>query len=97
MANAVLLRKLLLAVLLMFGFAWLLVPLYRVLCEVSGLNRVVQADTLPDAGANLPGTSGGIAAGCHGAARPALAGAAFAIPAAGKNRPVRPVAVRNAQ
>jgi cytochrome c oxidase assembly protein subunit 11 len=41
MANAVLLRKLLLAVLLMFGFAWLLVPLYRVLCEVSGLNRVV--------------------------------------------------------
>lgn len=46
MANAVLLRRLLLAAVLMFGFAWLLVPLYRVLCEVTGLNRVVAADTL---------------------------------------------------
>ena len=54
MANAVLLRKLLLAVLLMFGFAWLLVPLYRVLCEVSGLNRVVAADALPDATISQP-------------------------------------------
>ncbi|WP_089082595.1 cytochrome c oxidase assembly protein [Aquitalea magnusonii] len=54
MANAVLLRKLLLAVLLMFGFAWLLVPLYRVLCEVSGLNRVVAADALPDATTSQP-------------------------------------------
>ena len=54
MANAVLLCKLLLAVLLMFGFAWLLVPLYRVLCEVSGLNRVVAADALPDATTSQP-------------------------------------------
>ena len=54
MANAALLRKLLLAVLLMFGFAWLLVPLYRVLCEVSGLNRVVAADALPDATTSQP-------------------------------------------
>ena len=53
-ANTVLLRKLLLAVLMMFGFAWLLVPLYRVLCEVTGLNRVVVADALPEASASLP-------------------------------------------
>ncbi|WP_199102074.1 cytochrome c oxidase assembly protein [Aquitalea sp. ASV11] len=53
-ANAALLRKLLLAVLLMFGFAWLLVPLYRVLCEVSGLNRVVAADALPDVTTSQP-------------------------------------------
>lgn len=49
MANTQLLRRLLLAALLMFGFAWLLVPLYRVLCEVTGLNRVVAADTVPGA------------------------------------------------
>lgn len=45
-ANHTLLRKLLLLVLLMFGFAWGLVPLYRVICEVTGLNRVVAADAL---------------------------------------------------
>lgn len=45
-ANHTLLRRLLLAVLLMFGFAWGLIPLYRVICEVTGLNRVVAADAL---------------------------------------------------
>ncbi|MBV8680906.1 MAG: cytochrome c oxidase assembly protein [Aquitalea sp.] len=49
-ANTVLLRRLLLVVLLMFGFAWGLIPLYRVICEVSGLNRVVAADRLADDG-----------------------------------------------
>lgn len=46
-ANLTLLRRLLLLVLLMFGFAWGLVPLYRVICEVTGLNRVVVADAMP--------------------------------------------------
>lgn len=38
-ANAVLLRRLLLVSLGMFGFGFALVPLYDVLCDVTGLNR----------------------------------------------------------
>ena len=43
--NQLLLRKLLVIAVLMFGFAWLLIPLYRVICEVTGLNQVVKADS----------------------------------------------------
>lgn len=46
-ANGILLKKLLLIACLMFGFAWALVPLYRTICEVTGINRVVKADEAP--------------------------------------------------
>jgi len=46
-ANVVLLRKLALIALMMFGFAWALVPMYRVICEVTGLNQVAVADAAP--------------------------------------------------
>ncbi|QEL56903.1 cytochrome c oxidase assembly protein [Chromobacterium paludis] len=44
--NRQLLRKLLVVSLLMFGFAWMLIPLYRVVCEQVGLNSIVKADAL---------------------------------------------------
>ncbi|WP_293763715.1 cytochrome c oxidase assembly protein [uncultured Aquitalea sp.] len=52
-ANLALLRRLTLAALLMFAFAWGLIPLYRVICEATGLNRVVSADGLPKEQAGL--------------------------------------------
>ncbi len=37
-ANRTILRKLLVVSLLMFGFGWALIPLYRKICEVTGIN-----------------------------------------------------------
>src|SRR5512132_2137302 len=36
--NRIILRKLLVVALVMFGFGWALVPLYRKICEVTGIN-----------------------------------------------------------
>ena len=38
--NRTLLRKLVVVAVLMFGFGWALVPLYRKICEVTGINVV---------------------------------------------------------
>jgi cytochrome c oxidase assembly protein subunit 11 len=38
--NRTILRKLLVVAVLMFGFGWALVPLYRKICEVTGINVV---------------------------------------------------------
>ena len=56
--NRILLRKFLLIALLMFGFAWALVPLYRVICEVTGVNQLVKAGEAPqqDVVAGVPVT-----------------------------------------
>ncbi len=43
-ANRALLIKLCVIAVLMFGFAWALIPMYRVICEVTGINQVVKAD-----------------------------------------------------
>ncbi len=37
-ANRTILRKLLVVSVLMFGFGWALIPLYRKICEVTGIN-----------------------------------------------------------
>lgn len=42
--NIVTLRKLVVAAVAMFGFGFLLVPFYNKICEVTGLNRVVERD-----------------------------------------------------
>ncbi|UTH76313.1 cytochrome c oxidase assembly protein [Chromobacterium sp. IIBBL 290-4] len=44
--NQRLLRKLLVIAALMFGFAWAMIPMYRIICEQTGLNDVVKADEL---------------------------------------------------
>ncbi|MDN0084304.1 cytochrome c oxidase assembly protein [Crenobacter sp. SG2305] len=46
-ANLVLLKKLAIIALVMFGFAWALVPMYRVICEATGLNQIAVADAAP--------------------------------------------------
>ncbi|MCP9759212.1 cytochrome c oxidase assembly protein [Aquitalea sp. S1-19] len=51
--NRILLKKLLLIACLMFGFAWALIPMYRVICEVTGINRVVKADAAPAGGSSI--------------------------------------------
>jgi cytochrome c oxidase assembly protein subunit 11 len=43
-ANSATLRKLLIVACLMFGFGFAMVPFYKKLCEVTGLNSVVKAD-----------------------------------------------------
>ncbi|KZE33291.1 cytochrome c oxidase assembly protein subunit 11 [Crenobacter luteus] len=45
-ANLALLKKLALIALLMFGFAWGLIPIYRVICEVTGINQLQRADAV---------------------------------------------------
>jgi cytochrome c oxidase assembly protein subunit 11 len=42
--NRVLLLKLGVIACVMFGFAWALIPLYRVICEVTGINQLIKAD-----------------------------------------------------
>jgi len=42
--NKVTLRKLLVVAVAMFGFGFLLVPFYKTICEVAGLNSVVRRD-----------------------------------------------------
>jgi cytochrome c oxidase assembly protein subunit 11 len=43
-ANSALSRRLVVVTLLMFGFGWALVPLYRKICEVTGINVVTGRD-----------------------------------------------------
>jgi cytochrome c oxidase assembly protein subunit 11 len=43
-ANATMVRKLVVVALLMFGFGWALVPIYRKLCEVTGINLLTGRD-----------------------------------------------------
>lgn len=42
--NATMVRKLVVVALLMFGFGWALVPLYRKICEVTGINLLTTRD-----------------------------------------------------
>ena len=42
--NRAILRKLLLVAVLMFGFGWALVPSYRKICEITGINVVTNRD-----------------------------------------------------
>lgn len=42
--NRTLLRKLLVVAVLMFGFGWALVPIYRKICEITGINVVTNRD-----------------------------------------------------
>lgn len=44
--NRFLLRKLLVVAVVMFGFGFALVPLYKKICEVTGINDIASADTL---------------------------------------------------
>jgi cytochrome c oxidase assembly protein subunit 11 len=42
--NRTILRKLVVVAVVMFGFGWALVPLYRAICEVTGINVVTTRD-----------------------------------------------------
>ena len=42
--NRLLLRKLLVVAVVMFGFGWALIPMYRKICEITGINLVTKAD-----------------------------------------------------
>lgn len=42
--NATMVRKLLVVALLMFGFGWALIPIYRKICEVTGINLLTNKD-----------------------------------------------------
>lgn len=45
--NRSMLRRLLLATVVMFGFGFLLVPFYEKICEVTGINNLLQANSVP--------------------------------------------------
>ncbi|MGH8744760.1 MAG: cytochrome c oxidase assembly protein [Burkholderiales bacterium] len=45
-ANRMLLKKLLVVAVAMFGFGFALVPFYKKICEVTGINNIFQADAL---------------------------------------------------
>jgi len=47
-SNLLLMRKLLICTAVMFGFGFALVPFYEKICEVTGLNNLLQADTLAE-------------------------------------------------
>lgn len=47
-ANTVIMKKLLIFSVAMFGFGFALVPLYEKICEVAGVNNLLQADTLTE-------------------------------------------------
>jgi cytochrome c oxidase assembly protein subunit 11 len=47
--NRAILRKLLVVVVLMFGFGWALIPLYRKICEVTGINLLTNKDPAAEA------------------------------------------------
>jgi cytochrome c oxidase assembly protein subunit 11 len=51
-SNTTLLKKLLVVALLMFGFGWALVPIYRKICEVTGINLLTTKDPAARAAAN---------------------------------------------
>ncbi|MDF0604133.1 cytochrome c oxidase assembly protein [Neisseriaceae bacterium TC5R-5] len=46
--NRQLLKKLSVIAVMMFGFAWALIPIYNVICEVTGINQIVKADQLSE-------------------------------------------------
>jgi|SRR5882672_3479599 len=48
-SNKTLLRKLLVVAVLMFGFGWALVPIYRKICEVTGINLLTGKDPASEA------------------------------------------------
>ncbi|HXF45871.1 MAG TPA: cytochrome c oxidase assembly protein [Burkholderiaceae bacterium] len=43
-ANGALLRKLLIIAVVMFGFGWALIPIYRKICEITGINLLTDPD-----------------------------------------------------
>lgn len=45
-ANRVMLRKLLIIAVAMFGFGFALVPFYEKICEVTGINNILKADVV---------------------------------------------------
>ena len=45
-ANAVTMRKLLVVALVMFGFGFAMVPFYKKLCEVTGLNSIIKPEAV---------------------------------------------------
>jgi len=45
-ANATTMRKLLVVACIMFGFGFAMVPFYKKLCEVTGLNNIIKRDTV---------------------------------------------------
>ncbi len=47
--NRAILRKLLVVAVLMFGFGWALIPLYRKICEVTGINLLTNKDPAVEA------------------------------------------------
>jgi cytochrome c oxidase assembly protein subunit 11 len=48
-ANKIMMRKLLVVACAMFGFGFALVPFYKKICEVAGINNVVKADIVTNA------------------------------------------------
>ena len=52
-SNTRLLRKLLVVAVLMFGFGFALVPFYRKICEVTGVNALLQPDALENTQVDL--------------------------------------------
>ncbi len=46
--NSVMLKKLLIVTVAMFGFGFALVPFYEKICEVTGINNLLNADTLAE-------------------------------------------------
>ena len=46
--NSVIMKKLLIFTVVMFGFGFALVPFYEKICEVTGINNLLQADTLAE-------------------------------------------------
>jgi cytochrome c oxidase assembly protein subunit 11 len=50
--NRVILRKLLVVAVLMFGFGYALIPVYRKICEVTGVNFLTPKDATVEAPAN---------------------------------------------
>lgn len=46
--NSVMMKKLLIVTAVMFGFGFALVPFYEKICEVTGINNLLQADTLTE-------------------------------------------------
>ena len=49
--NRTMMRKLIIVAVLMFGFGWALVPLYRKICEITGINVVTTRDAKAEAAA----------------------------------------------
>jgi len=47
--NRTILRKLVVVAVLMFGFGWALVPIYRKICEVTGINLLTNKDPAVEA------------------------------------------------